>query len=282
MAGQGDLPTVVLQSNDGSVAEIYLHGGHVASWRPAPELEERLFLSSRSAFHDGAAIRGGIPVIFPQFAMEGPLPRHGFARTRTWTLSSLDSSDDGSAVATFVNVDDAATRAVWPHEFLLTLAVHVGGPRLAVALSVENTGQSSFSFAAALHTYIRVRDIARAELVGLHGAAYRVSGQEGLTFDTEEVLHVRGEIDRVYARAPNRLLLRDADRALRIETSEFPDVVVWNPGARAAASLSDMEQGGEQSFLCVEAAAVNTPILLDPRQRWVGMQTLVTSTLGTP
>ena len=69
---------------------VYLHGAHVTSWKPARDHDERLFLSERSEFRAGTAIRGGIPVIFPQFAAEGPLPRHGFARTSEWTLDDGD------------------------------------------------------------------------------------------------------------------------------------------------------------------------------------------------
>src|SRR6185437_4754576 len=46
--------------------EIYLHGAHVTSWRPAGS-EEVLFLSSKSRWEEGQAIRGGIPVCFPWF-----------------------------------------------------------------------------------------------------------------------------------------------------------------------------------------------------------------------
>ena len=38
------------------------------SWRDG---EERLFVSSASLFEAGAAIRGGIPICFPQFAARG-------------------------------------------------------------------------------------------------------------------------------------------------------------------------------------------------------------------
>ena len=279
--GAGGLRTVTLRSDDGAVAEVYLHGAHVTAWCPASDGEPRLFLSGASGFADGVAIRGGIPVIFPQFALQGPLPRHGFARTRPWTLSSLDEVDGGAAVATFVQDDDAETRAAWPHEFVLTLAVRVGGPELRVALSVENAGKSTFSFAAALHTYLRVRDIAAAELVGLHGTGYRVSGHTGMTFDAEEALRFTAEIDRVYSKAADRLLLRDTDRAMRIEKRNFPDVVVWNPGAAASAAMADMEPDGYRRMLCVEAAAVTTPVILDPIRRWVGTQSLIATPLVT-
>lgn len=273
--GEGGLPKVILRSADGATAEVYLHGAHVSSWRPVPDGDERLFLSGRSEFRAGSAIRGGIPVIFPQFAMEGPLPRHGFARTRPWTLASFTPVDQGACVATFVLVDDAHTRSLWPAEFLATLAVRVGGPQLSVALSVENTGKSPFAFAAALHTYLRVRDVEYARLVGLHGGAYRVSGVEGLAFDSAEYVLANGAIDRVYANASPRLVLRDTDRSMRIEATGFPDAVVWNPGPAAAAKMADMEVDGDRRMLCVEAAAVNTPIPLEPDRRWAGSQTLV-------
>ena len=84
VAGRGGLDRVTLSSRDGARAEVYLQGAHVTSWRPATDDRERLFLSERSKYCPGGAIRGGIPVIFPQFAAEGPLPRHGFARTSRW------------------------------------------------------------------------------------------------------------------------------------------------------------------------------------------------------
>ena len=273
--GEGGLPKVILRAADGAVAEIHLNGGHVTSWRPAPDGVDRLFLSSKSAFQEGMAIRGGVPVIFPQFAEEGPLPRHGFARTSQWTLVALDRTEQGAAVATLVFVDDARTRAIWPASFLLTLAVRVGGPQLSLALSVENTGDDSFSFAAALHSYLRVRDIAETTLVGLHGGSYRVSGRNAASFDFEESLRVRGEIDRVYSNAPKRLNMREKDRSMRVEAAEFPDVVVWNPGAERAAGIADLAPGDERNFLCVEAAAVNKPISLGAGRRWWGTQTLI-------
>lgn len=279
--GEGALPKVILRAADGATAEIYLHGAHVSSWKPAPDADERLFLSARSEFRAGVAIRGGIPVIFPQFS-EGPLPRHGLARTRRWTLASLDSTETGIAVATFVFVDDDETRIVWPAEFLATLAVRVGGPQLSVALAVENTGKSPFTFAAALHTYLRVRDIANALLVGLHGSGYRVSGDKVMHFDIEESIRFRGAIDRVYANAPRRVILRDTDRSMRIESTDFPDMVVWNPGRVAAETLADMEPGGEAHMVCVECAAINSPILLDPDRRWSGSQILVAEPFADP
>jgi len=244
------------------------------SWRPASDGRERLFLSERSEHREGVAIRGGVPVIFPQFAAEGPLPRHGFARTMRWTLEQL-VEQNGVAGAVFTLRDTDATRAIWPASFLARLRPYVIDDRLMIGLDVTNTGNAAFTFTAALHTYLRVADVTRTRLEGLRGVHYRETSAPGvLTMDADDHLQPGGEVDRVYVDASAPLLLRDGSDTVQVEADGFPDVVVWNPGARKAAQLTDMEPGGERNMLCVEAAAVQRPIALLPGDQWAGMQTL--------
>jgi glucose-6-phosphate 1-epimerase len=214
-------------------------------------------------------------VIFPQFAAEGPLPRHGFARTNRWTPVGVEQSADGSAFAALELRDTPATRAIWPASFLATLTVRVGGDRIEIGFAAQNTGAQPFAFAAALHTYLRVHDVGEAELEGLRGARFRESSAPTLLIvDEAEILRPSDAVDRVYVDAPAALTLREPGRTLGIESRGFPDVVVWNPGAAAAAKLKDMEPGGERRMLCVEAAAVQAPLGLAPGERWAGSQTL--------
>ena len=263
--------SVQISCADGASAEVHWNGAHVTSWRPAPGYRERLFLSTSTGRGDGIALRGGIPVIFPQFAAEGPLPRHGFARLSRWEMDA--QAADGPI--SFTLRDSDATRAIWPASFLATLTVRIGGRQLATTLSVQNTGQAPFHFTAALHTYLRVGDIARAEIVGLHGARYRVSAVPGdLRVDADEVLRIEGELDRVYVDAPRRLTLREPGHELHIEAINFPDAVIWNPGATKAAALDDMEPGGERRMVCIEAGVIQVPVTLDPGQAWSGTQAL--------
>jgi glucose-6-phosphate 1-epimerase len=214
-----------------------------------------------------------VPVIFPQFAAEGPLPRHGFARTTTWALGGVARAADGTAEAEFVLQDSEATRAVWDARFRAVLAVSLAGDRLAIALTVENVGETPLSFTAALHTYFRVRDVRDARIAGLHGVCYR-EGSRTLLRDEEEILRVPGHLDRVYVDAPPLVELREPGRVMRIHAEGFRDVVVWNPGPADAAELRDLDPGGERHFVCIEAAAVQHPITLGPRRRWRGSQSL--------
>jgi glucose-6-phosphate 1-epimerase len=267
-------PVVTLRADDGATAEIHRHGAHVTSWRPAGENEDRLYLSARSEFGGSAAIRGGIPVVFPQFGTEGPLPRHGFARTSPWVLGCIGREADGAADAEFVLHDTDETRAVWDGSFKAVLAVTVVARQLEVSLRVENVGETTFSFTAALHTYLRVHAVEETELVGLRGTLYRVSGDPALRADDAERLLVRDYLDRLYVGAPSRLELRERNRTMIIEAEGFPDAVVWNPGPERAASLPDLAPGDERRFVCVEAAAVQTPVTLGAGRRWAGTQTL--------
>ena len=267
-------PVVTLRADDGAVAEVHRHGAHVTSWRPMGEADDRLYLSARSEFGGTAAIRGGVPVIFPQFAAEGPLPRHGFARTSLWSLGCIAREADGTAEAELVLRDSAETRGVWDAAFKAVLAVTVVARQLAITLRVENVGEKPFSFTAALHTYLRVHDVHDAEIHGLRGTLYRVSGDRELVADDADRLLLPDYIDRVYVGAPSTLELRERDRSLLLEAEGFPDAVIWNPGRERAAALHDLEPGDERRFVCIEAAVVQTPVTLGAGRRWAGTQTL--------
>lgn len=275
IAGVGGLPRLLLTAADGARAEIYQHGAHLTSWIPAGGVE-RLYLSGKALFRSGAAIRGGVPVIFPQFAGEGPLPKHGFARSLPWRLIAVEQPGQGPATAVFELEDAEATRVIWPHPFKVELRVSVGGAMLETTLSVENSGDAEISFTVALHTYLRVADIGAVRLHGLQGLHYRDTALGGsMALESAGSLHIEGEVDRIYFNAPARLELIDALGPLRIESTGFADAVVWNPGAERAAALADLDAEGYRKFLCVEAAAIGEPIRLAPGARWSGMQRLV-------
>eukprot|EP01137_Pigoraptor_chileana_P032556 Opistho-2@22113 len=88
-----------LVAPDGARATVLLHGAHVLSWIPAGG-EEQLYVSPRTAYASGQAVRGGVPVCFPQFAERGPLQKHGFARTKPWQLISAEQGEDDALPCT--------------------------------------------------------------------------------------------------------------------------------------------------------------------------------------
>ena len=267
---------LTLVAGDGAKARVHLNGAHVTSWAPADDGEDRLFVSVKSGFGPGVSIRGGIPVCFPQFGAAGPLQQHGFARVSPWSvLHTEDGADRATAVLRLI--DNDATRTLWPHAFSAELTVTVGGATLEVALAVTNTGDTPFSFTAALHPYFRVRDAYDCQVLGLAGARY-LDALQGLQLTEHgEALAIGGEIDRVYYAVNGPLELREPDRSLRIEARGFPDAVVWNPGAAGVERRADFHTGDERRMLCVEAAVVEHPVTLQPGATWEGAQRVTAS-----
>jgi glucose-6-phosphate 1-epimerase len=265
---------VEVGSRDGACVALYTHGAHVTSWKPSSG-EERLFLSERSAFAPDAAIRGGVPIVFPQFAAMGPLPKHGFARVSEWELLRAGRSSKGHGEAQLRLTPSEQTRAFWNHAFSATFVVTVEGMSLSLALSVLNDDTQPFEFTAALHSYLAVDDVRGATVTGLEGATFRDSAAGGAEGRQEEgALRASGELDRIYLDVRAPLEVKDEVRRTRIAMTGFSDVVVWNPGAERSALLSDMEPGGWLRMLCVEAAAIGSPVRLEPGERWTGQQML--------
>src|SRR5438552_3225454 len=270
------LPAIQIRAPDGACAIVTYHGAHIVSWIPAGGAEW-IYLSEHSQFATAAPIRGGVPVVFPQFATYGPLPHHGILRTRVWRLVE-GKVHNGRARVDFRSEDCDETRDVWPHGFGVELAVEVAGNHLEIAMQVQNTDGVRMLFNAALHTYLRISDVRLIQLVGLHGTQYRdrTVGDKSVT-DAAAVLTFENEIDRIYIDAPETVHVRDVHRSLIIRSAGFRDLVVWNPGRAKAATLPDMPADGYLRMLCVEAAAIATPIVLHDKERWIGTQTLVAS-----
>lgn len=283
------LPEIGLNLPAGDHVRIALHGAHVLSWQTA-DGQERLYLSPKAVLDGKSPIRGGVPVCFPQFnnrvlgddSSHVALPKHGFARTSLWQLESQTASPT-EAIATLTLQDSPQTRAFWPCSFTAQLQVRLTSGQLNLEFSVRNTDAVAWPFALALHTYLRVSDITQAVLHGLQGQTYwdavqdlrdmtvrQPQAEAGLTFGSET--------DRVYAAVASALptlVLGDKTGALQITQSpSLTETVVWNPGPVLCAALADMPDAGYQHMLCVEAARIDTPVILHPGELWTGWQQL--------
>ena len=268
-------PCLRLRHPCGDSVLVALYGAHILSW--TSDGSERLYLSPAALFDGQSAIRGGVPLCFPQFNMRGPLPKHGFARTSLWTAVACEPADPAVPTVDALELQlhsSPETLALWPHSFTATLRIELAPGILKFAFTVHNTGTQPLDFALALHSYLRVRNLAQLELHGLAAQAYWDS--VALTNRLEPgVVRLDGEVDRVYQAPAEPLIVADGAQQLRIAQSDnFADTVVWNPGAAKCAEIADMPADGYLHMLCVEAAQVNTPVQLAPDAQWTGWQCL--------
>lgn len=267
------LPALRLSAG-GATAVVSLFGAQVLSW-VTRDGREHLFLSEKAHFDGRHAVRGGIPVCFPQFAEQGGLPKHGLVRTRGWEVTAQQSGDN-FALVNLALADDADTREVWPHAFLAEVTIMLERDRLDIEFAVENTGSEDFSFTGALHTYLRVTQVEDVALTGLYGFTYRdATRDDKLIRDTGTELCLERETDRAYFRVNRPLLLQAGNLSLGIQQEGFTDVVVWNPWIERCAAMPDMATQDWRHMLCVEAAVAGEPVTVAAGEQWAGRQTLV-------
>ncbi len=239
---------VRISTAEGAEATISLFGAHLMSWKTA-DGKERLFLSQRSALDGSAAIRGGIPVIFPQFATRGDGLRHGFARTSTWRIAE---QANGWAELALAQSDLPRSHfQSWPRAFELRLRFELKANALEIRYTVHNTGQQDFSWAGALHTYFAVEEFDKATL-------------DGMPFT--------GALDDIRP-ATAQLRLDTGAGTLQLEQQGFSEWVVWNPGAQGAAAAADMDDGDYRRFVCIEPARVDKQVL-PAGAEWTGLHTI--------
>jgi glucose-6-phosphate 1-epimerase len=254
MVEYGSLPAVRIGGPGGAEATVTLYGAHLVSWKTAGG-HERLFCSARSALDGSRAIRGGVPVIFPQFAARGDGMRHGFARVSTWSFAG-SGVEAGESFACFDLTEAALAPEVaraWPHGFRLSLRIGVREHELCLSLDVANSGRDAFAFSSALHTYFLADDLANVRIGGVEKAE----------------LALADKLDRIYMDVEGPLTLKSGLGALALEQEGFVDAVVWNPGAGDAAALADMEDSEYRHFVCIEPALLE-PLVLEPGHAWHG------------
>lgn len=240
----------------GSEALVYLHGAHLASFRTS-EHGELLWMSDQAVYAPGKALRGGVPICFPWFgphAARSDLPAHGFARTHEFRFEGSEVRGD-TVVAELTLSSGAETLATFPHAFRARLRLSVGR-ELSLAFEVENTGDDSFDYELALHTYLGVSDVREVELVGLAGASYddKVSGARACIEGVSPMRFV-AETDRVYDSSA-RVSVIDAARQRRVVVDKTcsATTVVWNPWLDKAKRMADFGDDEWPGMLCVEAA----------------------------
>jgi glucose-6-phosphate 1-epimerase len=269
---------IVLENAAGDTATISLFGAQVLSWHSARR-GEQLYCSTLATTDQGQAIRGGIPVCFPQFSGFGDLPKHGIVRTEIWEIAQAPISGKTVTQAS-VRLklrDNVRTRAHWHYRFDVQLDVQLAQDQLTVQLHVENTGTEAFAFSAALHTYLAQADVRNARVTHLAGQSYvdTTTTPHTAKVQKNEALTVPDEVDYIYYAAPKQLTLHDQHAAqLQLTMTGFNDTVIWNPGPQKCRALSDMPDDDWLKMLCIEAVQFEVPVTLAPGSIWQGAQQL--------
>ncbi|XP_039025254.1 putative glucose-6-phosphate 1-epimerase [Hibiscus syriacus] len=281
---------IVLRNPRGASARVSLSGGQVTSWRNE-QGEELLFTSNKVSSKPPKAVRGGIPICFPQFRNCGSLEQHGFARNKIWTIDGNPPplSPNDSQGKSFVDLllKPSEDLKCWPHSFEFRLRVSLAADgNLTLISRIRNVNGKPFSFSFAYHTYLSVSDISEVRIEGLETLDYldNLCQKERFT-EQGDAITFESEVDRVYLSAPNVVAVLDHERKRTyvVRKEGLPDVAVWNPWEKKSKSMVDLRDSEYKQMLCVNGAAIEKPVTLKPGEEWTGRLevSVVASTLSS-
>src|SRR6185369_3695230 len=233
------------------------HGAHVTAFQKKGEAP-LIFMSGKSDFADGKAIRGGVPICYPWFGPREGSVVHGFARITEWNLTKATAQPDGSVQVIFTLPDSVSVKAMWPvakTNFIVTVS-----DKLTMELAVSNLTKENFTFEDCLHTYFSVGDINQVSITGLEKSPFDdfAAGAGGARRDAENTpLRIAKETNRVYPDAPQTVEIRDEKlkRVVRIEKTNSKSTVVWNPWTTQKLP-GDWDTADYQQMVCVESGNV--------------------------
>lgn len=167
---------IVLRNQRGDKAKVSLPEGQITSWRNARG-EEFLFTSAKIT-RSAKAMRGGIPVCFPQLGASASLEANGLTRSRGWTIDKdpppLKQKDYQEISYIDLLLKPSENDLIrWPHSFEFRLRVCLASDgNLGMISRIRNIDSKPFSFSFGYHTYLSVSDISEVRIEGLENVDY--------------------------------------------------------------------------------------------------------------
>ncbi len=266
--GEAGLPIATLRTADAEV-RVMLQGAQIIHYQ-VKDHAPIIWVGEEAKAVAGKSLRGGVPVCWPWFgAGSNGQPAHGFARNLDWQVVS-SKADNESATLTLELQPSTATAQHWPHDFRLQLEVHLQ-KSLKMSLTTQHLGDTPCTITQALHTYLRVGDIAQVAIHGLADTAFLDKTRDMLRdVQTESVLRLNAETDRVYLDTESEVVVEDPalSRRIHVRKSGSRSTVVWNPWDVKAGAFPDMRAEEYADMLCIETSnAADDKVQLAPGEK---------------
>jgi glucose-6-phosphate 1-epimerase len=239
-------------------ASISLYGGQVLTWQPKGQ-KEVFWLSKKSLYQEGKAIRGGIPLCWPWFGAhwhdsENKAGNHGFARQKNWQVETIDICAEQVTIVLTLQIEQQ--HKLWPNKGLLTQYLTFG-ESFNQSLEITNLDKDTAQYTGALHSYFSVSDPKNIHIENLSQLSFidKLTGKEHVN---ENFTHGEGPVDRIYqankADQTMQIIDKKWQRIIEIEPQNSQQWVFWNPGRETAKMMADVHENAEQEFVCLEVA----------------------------
>jgi len=275
-------------SASGASCQVHDFGACLLSYKTGGANGRDCIFLSRDAKLDGSkAVRGGIPLVFPQFGQpDKSMPQHGFLRTNFWKADDTSAYDnsEGAGITYKLDLKDVKSSrgGVWgedtEYDCCFAYIVKIDAKKITTTLEIKNTGSKSFPFQTLLHSYYFVDGNA-----ALDGSKCYVKGLEGYLVDDKvsggqytcgsDPIVIEGLTDRVYSPVAGK---DTVDVTVGVGEGKFIKIsssatcgdknvpvscVVWNPNKEKVAGMSDFGDDQYHDMICVEPGILNVVTL---------------------
>ena len=241
---------------------VNLFGGQLISAQIFDN-EDVFYLSP--CMNKNANIRGGVPIIFPQFGNCGPLKKHGFARDLNWfEVSSYKIGKDVFATYSLNINKHSSNNWGFDAQLFLTLIL-VKNSSLTINLKVFNNGEKSFTFSGGLHPYFALKSRKDVKISGLDNVEFIDTDPLCTTFD----LNGESGFERLFL-SKTDISLYNGYRYLNLTAEGFDNWMIWNPGKIGVKNIHNLPDKDWDKFICIEPLVSNQPVILDPNQFFNG------------
>lgn len=243
---------------------IHEFGATVTSFKTGAG-RECIFVSRDAKLDGTKAIRGGIPLVYPQFGQpDKAMPQHGFLRNNVWQVdeeSVYDRQDSAGINYTLTLKDVKNSRGgKWDEHTELdcfcVYSIKIEASKMTTTLGIKNISSKPFDFQTLLHTYYLVDgnaalDASQCYVKGLEGyAVHDKINDEKYKLGGDPVV-IDKLTDRVYTPPTGKDAVAvtigvGAGKTMHMSATGLVDgatvpvsCVVWNPFKENAAAMGD-------------------------------------------
>lgn len=230
-----------------------------------------LFCSKQALMDGSKPIRGGVPLVFPNFGppKQGDMPQHGYARRNVWTC--VKEYDTEAAAGAVWELDPSAVKDGLGSQTVspctLRYTVEFSAKQITTTITVCNT-TAAVPFQTLLHTYYTVEnalDATQCFVKGLQGYAVTDKVSPSIVGPIgEAIVAIKAETDCIYSppagtkdvevtigTGKGRTVSMVAKGVVNGESVPV-SCVVWNPYIEKAAALGDFGNEEYKTMICVE------------------------------
>jgi len=252
---------VEMRLNEGSSARVVLQSALVASYKSGMwhgGVEELLYTAVVPGLEKPTTVGGVALRVWEAGHSESNL----LASTECWDVENVRSDPSEyvqMTLSTTSKNQDSTGGAILQFKYVFTLTEVA----LSCALITTNMGNHPINIHGSFQTSVLVNFVDGTYAMGLQDYKYQSRPLNEIVVEKEEIVRMKGGIDRVYTDIQDSMsfLDRGKRRTINFHSTGFEDIRISNPGEESG--LEDWD-----SFVCIEFARLNQPVHLQPGEEW--------------